>query len=206
MALDSPANRTAGWLRKVPNVLTALRLLLVPVLWVLALTGHPRLVGAGTLLAWFTDMLDGPIARRTRSTTRWGSTFDSVADHALTVSVVFWLILLRPEFVREQFPLLVGWAALALLTVAVGMIRFKKPGDLHLYSGKLAGGLGYAFGASLLLFGGYSRWVFYAVLTIASLAALEALAIFLTAKSVDEHRRSILFPPHRAGSTTTTTD
>ncbi|HEX8242650.1 MAG TPA: CDP-alcohol phosphatidyltransferase family protein, partial [Longimicrobium sp.] len=138
MALDSPANRTAGWLSKVPNVLTALRLLLIPVLWVLALTGHPRLVGAGTLLAWFTDMLDGPIARRTRSTTRWGSTFDSIADHALTISMVCWLVLLRQDFVREQFPLLAGWAALALLTLAVGMIRFKKPGDLHLYSGKLA--------------------------------------------------------------------
>lgn len=197
--MHSPVNPTASWLSKVPNVLTALRLLLVPVLWVLALLGHARLVGAGTLLAWFTDMLDGPIARRTRSTTRWGSTFDSVADHALTVSVVFWLILLRPEFVREQFPLLAGWAALALLTVAVGMIRFGKPGDLHLYSGKLAGGLGYLFGASLLLFDSYSRWAFYAVFAIACLAALEALAIFLTASRVDEHRRSILFPPRRTG-------
>ncbi|HEU0298021.1 MAG TPA: CDP-alcohol phosphatidyltransferase family protein [Longimicrobium sp.] len=199
MPVDPPADRPASWLQKVPNILTGLRLLLVPVLWVLALLGHATLVGAGTLLAWFTDMLDGPIARRTRSTTRWGSTFDSVADHALTISVVFWLILLRPHFVREQFPLLLGWSILALSTVAVGMIRFGKPGDLHLYSGKLAGGLGYLFGASLLLFGSYSRGVFYAVLTIASLAAIEAMAIFLTASRVDEHRRSILFPPRRAG-------
>ena len=65
-------------------------------------------------------------------------------------------------------------------------------------AGKLAGGLGYLFGGSLLIFGGYERWFFYAVFGIATLAALEALAIFLTASRVDEHRRSILFSPRRA--------
>lgn len=200
MAADPSAHHVPSWLQQVPNALTGLRLLLVPVLWALALMGQAWLVGAGTLLAWFTDMIDGPLARRLGSTSRWGSTFDSVADHVLSTSLVLWLVLLRPEFVREQFPLLLGWSILALSTVAVGMIRFGKPGDLHLYSGKLAGGLGYLFGASLLLAGGYSRWFFYAVFAVATLAAVETLAIYFTSRRVDEHRRSIFLPPPGAAN------
>lgn len=184
--------RIARMLRPVPNILTALRLALIPILWVLAFMGRPVLVGIGALAAEVTDLVDGPLARWTRSTSRFGSAFDSVADHLLTASLVGWVVLLRPEFVREQWPVLAAWCVLALAVLAVGWIRFRRLGDLHLYSAKVAGLSGLLFGSSLLILGTYSAWVFYLVIALGTLGALETLFVFLTYDRVDERVGSIL--------------
>jgi len=50
--------------RRVANAMTWLRILLVPVIWVFALLGDGRVVGAGLIAAGVTDFLDGFVARR----------------------------------------------------------------------------------------------------------------------------------------------
>ena len=176
----------------LPNQLTAARLALVPAIWLLALTGRPALVGAGALLAGLTDVVDGPIARRTHTASRFGSAFDSFADHLLNASIVLWLALLRPEFFREHLALLAAWAALGAAALAAGWIRFRRIGNLHLYSAKLAGVAAYLFAAWVLIRGTYAPWIFYVVLFLATLSALETLLVFLTRSRVDEHTGSLL--------------
>lgn len=46
------------------DYLSALRLLALPILWALALSQKPVALGIGLGLAGFTDVLDGPVARR----------------------------------------------------------------------------------------------------------------------------------------------
>src|SRR5215218_108248 len=70
-------------LSTVPNQLTALRLAMLPVLWVLALLGRPVWLGIGVMVASVTDMLDGWLSRRWNQTSEFGSRLDSIADHLL---------------------------------------------------------------------------------------------------------------------------
>ena len=79
----------------LPNLLTVLRILLVPVL-VAALTvevDHGLAIAAGVfVLAGFTDGLDGYIARSRESITNFGKVMDPVADKLLIVAALMSLV------------------------------------------------------------------------------------------------------------------
>lgn len=78
-----------------PNVLTVLRILLVPVV-VVALTeevAHGDAIAAGVfVLAALTDGLDGYIARANQSITTFGKVMDPLADKLLVVAAVLALV------------------------------------------------------------------------------------------------------------------
>ncbi|RNC71354.1 MAG: CDP-diacylglycerol--glycerol-3-phosphate 3-phosphatidyltransferase [Desulfuromonadales bacterium] len=70
----------------VPNVLTMLRIVLVPALILFILSGRHGAALGVFLTAGVTDALDGFIARRFNQTSRLGSFLDPLADKLLVVS------------------------------------------------------------------------------------------------------------------------
>jgi CDP-diacylglycerol--glycerol-3-phosphate 3-phosphatidyltransferase len=79
----------------LPNALTGLRILLVPVLVAVLLTRleHGLFLGAGIFgLAVLTDYLDGYLARRRNQVTRLGILLDPLADKLLTASAFISLV------------------------------------------------------------------------------------------------------------------
>lgn len=182
---------TAPALAWLPDALTWVRLGSLPVLWTLALLRLPEALAVGATAAASTDLLDGFLARRLRVASPRGGALDSRADHLLSISLVLWLAMLRPDFFREQRLPMVLWAALALGVLAVGWMRRAQPVNLHLYSAKAAAFTGYAFGLLLLFTGTYSRAFFAFALALASLAAVEALLVIVSGRA-DRHGGSIL--------------
>lgn len=181
------------YLRSPANVFTGLRLLSIPVLWVLAFQGHDRALGIGIALAFATDMIDGFLARRLKQETEIGSRTDSLADHLLTSSTCIWLVMLRPEFFRAHAVELVGWCALAAVTLGVAWIKYRRFVDLHLYSAKLAVFLAYTWAVLYLATGRYEPLHWYAALVVATFASLEALVVLLLRRNPDEHLKSAIF-------------
>ena len=79
----------------LPNLLTLLRIVLVPVFAVVYLMpGGAFYLWAGLLfgLAAFTDWLDGYLARKLGQTTRFGTFLDPVADKLIVVTALILLI------------------------------------------------------------------------------------------------------------------
>lgn len=79
----------------LPNVLTVIRILLVPVLVAALLRGtaHGDLFAAGVFaVASFTDMLDGRLARSRGSITTFGKLMDPVADKLLVLAALISLV------------------------------------------------------------------------------------------------------------------
>jgi len=196
-----PPSLTWAGLRRqlstLPNQLTATRLALVPVLWVLALFNRPVWLGVGVAVAGATDVLDGWLSRRWHQESEFGSRMDSIADHLLAISVTLWLVLLRPFFFREQRWPLIVWSAFALLVLVVSWVRFRRFVDLHLYSAKAAVFLAFCFGIPLLVLGRYSRIQFWITIGMCTLAAAEALVVVLTRDQVDERMGSIVLSRRR---------
>lgn len=179
----------------LPDFITLSRLVLTPVLWVLALLGKRPALGTLVGIAGLTDILDGFLARRLGHTSRWGSQLDSVADMVLIASITIWLIMLRPDFFRDHGTMLATWAALGLATLVVGWIRFRRVANLHLYSAKAAGFVGYVFVIYLLMFDGPPAPFFYVAIGLAFAGTIETLAVMLTRNVVDERVGTIFRRP-----------
>src|SRR2546421_2538278 len=106
--------------------LTFLRLLLVPLIWLVALQGQGRLVGLGLIVAGVTDALDGYLARRLGQVSTRGARLDAIADIVLLASAAAWLQLLHPHIARDTGPLLVVAAGLYACGVGTGLGAFGR--------------------------------------------------------------------------------
>jgi len=78
----------------LPNSLTVLRILLVPVFVGLLLYGHYDAALITLLIASLTDILDGMVARLTDQRTRLGEYLDPLADKLLLMSAIITLSVL----------------------------------------------------------------------------------------------------------------
>jgi phosphatidylglycerophosphate synthase len=188
-----------AWRPTPADALTILRLLAIPVLWVLAYLELPVHLGIGLALAGLTDVLDGPVARRTGRSSGYGSQLDSAADILLMGSIVAWMAWLHPTFFRDHLIPLVAWIVIGVIALAVTAVRFGRIGNLHLYSAKTAGVVAYVFAVSLFVTGGSHPALFGVAVGLAILAATETLLVALTRDEVDERMGSLLSRRRRYG-------
>ncbi len=133
-------------LAHVPNALTVLRLLLIPVFVAVLFAadgGHSWPAGIIFGVAGITDQVDGFLARRWHVESRFGRVADPLADRLMIDAAVILL------WLEGRLP----WAALALILAR----------DLLLIAGyKLLEPRGYELNVNLL--GKLATWVLYAAL------------------------------------------
>ncbi len=75
----------------LPNKLTVLRMVMIPVFMALLLTGHWYLSAAVFVIASATDALDGKIARKYNLITNFGKIMDPLADKLLVTAALLCL-------------------------------------------------------------------------------------------------------------------
>jgi CDP-diacylglycerol--glycerol-3-phosphate 3-phosphatidyltransferase len=173
----------------VPNLLSAVRILLIPVFVGLIVhhgTEAPGLLLLGAVVA--TDWVDGYIARRTGQVTNLGKLLDPVADRLALAAGLVALV------VRHAFPL---WAALlvivrdALILLAGGAILLRRKVRIDVRRVGKAATLGLMFGIPLIAWGNFgltlhaaataAGWVFYAAGIVLYYAATIAYALDMRA-------------------------
>src|SRR5690606_22129282 len=119
---SAPKQSLSSELFTVPNLLSAIRILLVPVFLWLVLVPEADLLAIGVLVvSGITDFLDGKIARATGTTTRLGAILDPVADRLYILAVVVGLGL------REVIP---WWLAVILPmrdVLLLSLVPFLRP-------------------------------------------------------------------------------
>ncbi len=123
MRVQEPAVRTdLVW--TVPNVLSGIRLLTIPLFAWLALVAEQDAAAALVLaLGGITDFFDGMLARRWNQVTRLGQLLDPIADRLSTVTVLVVFL------VRDVVPLwFVALLVLRDAVLAVEMGRLKGRG------------------------------------------------------------------------------
>ena len=111
--------------RNLPNLLTAARLAVVPVIALQILGGHFRTALVLTFLAGITDVVDGFLARHFHWTSRVGAWLDPLADKGLLITLFltlgwigafpWWLVVL--VFARDAIILLMAGLAFAFTDI-----------------------------------------------------------------------------------------
>ena len=114
--MDAPDDRPHASSRvlTVPNLISAIRIAMIPVFWVLIVDPDSTAWGIvlfGVVVA--TDWVDGTIARRTGQVSELGKVLDPVADRAAIAAGLVALV------VRGAFPL---WAAVLILARDVAVL------------------------------------------------------------------------------------
>jgi cardiolipin synthase len=181
-----------GHLRTLPNQLTATRLVMVPILWLCALLGLRVYVGLGLVVALITDALDGIAARRLGQTSEFGSKFDSIADQTIQLSSIGWVLLLMPEIITENLVVSALAMGAYLASLTVGLVKFRRLGNLHLYLSKASGLLLYLFLIHAFVVGRYNQPLFLTAVLLFTLSSAETLALQLLSSEVDAETGSIL--------------
>ena len=159
----------------VPNFLSCLRLLLIPILLVLAWGESPRLFLSCLLVSIVTDALDGFIARRFKATSELGARLDSWADLGTYLALPFCLWWLRPEVIRAEAAFLMAAILSYLAAVLVGFAKYRRLTSYHTWLSKglaiLTGGV------VLVLFAGGPGWPLRLLAPLIVLSCAEEIAI-----------------------------
>ena len=162
--------------RNLPNLLTVVRILAVPVLVALATAGKETAFTWVLIPALLTDIADGLIARVFALESRLGAFLDSIADTLLLFASVYGIWWLHPEVITQN-PVLC-WSAVGLwaLENVVALLRYGRLSSFHTYASKVAANvLGFFIGV-LFVFG-FFPWMLYLAVGISILSSLEELAL-----------------------------
>ena len=170
---EGPAPRPTDW--NVPNALTVLRILLVPVYGVLLLHDNGDQpwwrfwAWAVFALAALTDGLDGKLARSRGQVTNFGKVADPIADKALTGMAFIGLSLLGEIWWWVTVVILVrefGITLMRFIVIRHGVMPAGRGGKLKTMLQTFSLGL-LTFPLSVLPLAEVWRWGAYGVLAVA---------------------------------------
>src|SRR5688572_28703626 len=109
----------------LPNALSALRLVCVPVLLLLAWHGALALFLVGFALGLASDVLDGVLARRLGQVSDFGARLDQWGDFALWLSLPLAAWWLWPEIIRREAAYVVVALVCMLLPTAIAYLKYR---------------------------------------------------------------------------------
>lgn len=163
----------------LPNLISALRLLAVPVLLWLALAGLGEPFRWLLLGALLSDILDGWIARTFKLQTPLGAALDAAADTALIACAIVGVFVFQPRFVADQTLLVMVLVGAFVLARAVNAVRYRKLfNSFHTYLAKTQAYVMGAFILSLFFFG-YQGFLFYPAFALMFLNTVEEIALLV---------------------------
>lgn len=160
----------------VPNAISFYRLIMFPVILVLALLGHEQLFVILLSISLVSDILDGFIARTFKLTTRFGAALDNLADMGTYILALYGIFAFRWEDVQPHAWLLYLFLGIFVLSYVVAFIRFGKIPGLHLYAAVAAGYLQGAFFFVLFVWDFYA-WFYYIAVGWGVLAYMEKILV-----------------------------
>lgn len=173
----------------IPNALSAFRLLVAPVLIVLAWLDHERIFVVLLLTAFVTDALDGFIARRLNQVSDLGARLDSWGDQAIYITIVISAFLLWYEQLMAQALFTMPVIACLILVPIVSLTRFRSLTSYHTWLTKVAA-VAIAAGGTVYLAWDLA-WPFQVACVLAVMSALEQISISLLLREKRSNVKSL---------------
>lgn len=170
----------------LPNFLSVFRISLAPVLLILAWSDAEQPFLVVLTVAFITDAIDGPIARRLGKETRIGPQLDTWADVSIYLSAPLAAWWLWPDLIRREAPyfaLIIGSIVLPMLA---GLIKFRTTTSYHTRLVKIAAVCTTL--SSLILFLKLTPLPFRVSAVLCVLSGLEEILITL---AIDKPRSNI---------------
>jgi CDP-diacylglycerol--glycerol-3-phosphate 3-phosphatidyltransferase len=120
------------------NGITLYRLIAAPVLIWLILTKQHDVFKWLLAVSFFTDAIDGYLARKYKVVSVLGAKLDSIADDLTVVAGIIGLFVFEFAFIKEVYIWLIALFALFVIHVTLALVRYGKPTSFHTYLAKIA--------------------------------------------------------------------
>ena len=162
------------------NAITIYRILVAPFLVYLVYTSQVGLYKWMLGISFFTDAIDGILARKFKVVSRWGARLDSIADDLTVTAGIFGIFILKPVFVQQEVVLITVMLTLLFIQILLALIRYRKMTSFHTYIAKIAAILQAVFIVLIFFLPEVPYWLFYtaAAFTIINLIE-EIMLIFI---------------------------
>lgn len=160
---------------KAPNLVSSVRILITPVLFVFAFQGMENWFLGALLFSGFTDVVDGFLARKFNLITPLGAHLDSWGDFTIysTMAACAWI--LWPEITQRE---LLYYALILfsfLLPALVGLVKFGKLTGYHTWTVKVA--VLATFVGYVALYAELASWPFMLASLLCVIAGTEEILI-----------------------------
>lgn len=164
------------------NAITSYRIVITPVLIWLVVQGNEEWFKWLLPVSFFTDLIDGFLARRLRVTSVLGSKLDSIGDDLTFLAAAIGMFVFRFEFVQQQFALISIMLGLYFMQMACALIKYKRMTSFHTYLAKLGMLLQGCFLILFFLLPQPVMWLFYAAAAVTILDLTEEIIIIFYLK------------------------
>ena len=171
----------------IPNIITTTRI--IGALYLILLKALSTMFFIIYSLCVISDILDGYIARKTKTATKLGELLDSFAD------IIFFAVILVKFFLLARVEnhiiyWLIAICSIKVISLVVGFIKYRAVAFLHTYANKFTGGVILISFPVMYFLGGITNTLVILCI-IASIATVEELLINLTSKKLNRNVRSI---------------
>ena len=122
----------------IVNAITLYRIVTFPLLCALIIFKQPEIFKWLLACSFFTDAIDGHLARRYKVTSLLGAKLDSIGDDLTVFAGLLGIVVFNPEFLKEELILLLFLITLFAIQVIVAFLRYGKTTNFHTYAAKFA--------------------------------------------------------------------
>jgi phosphatidylglycerophosphate synthase len=161
------------------NGITIYRIAATPLLFYLIFTGRYEWFSWLLPVSFFTDLIDGFLARKYKVTSVMGSRLDSIGDDLTVLAAVVAMFVFRPDFIKEHLVLIVAVLAVFGLQVVCALFRYGKITSFHTYGAKTAALLQGIFLISAFLLPEPVEVLFYTAMVVTLLELIEEIVMVI---------------------------
>ncbi|MFI5218468.1 MAG: CDP-alcohol phosphatidyltransferase family protein [Bacteroidia bacterium] len=161
----------------IVNGITWYRIIAAPILIILVLTNQPELFKWLLAVSFFTDAVDGYLARKYKVTSRFGSRLDSIGDDLTIAAAIVGLFILKLEFIRSEIVLVGILLVLFIVQNILAYSRYHKQTSFHTYTAKTAAILQGIFMILVFFLPNPVLVLFYVAATVTILDLIEEIIL-----------------------------
>lgn len=159
------------------NAITLYRLLAAPVLLVLIFFKEQKIFACMLAISFFTDLIDGYLARKFNATSIFGSRMDSIADDLTIFSAIVATFVFRFAFIKENVMFVSILLSLYLIQTIYAVVKYYKISSFHTYLAKTAAIFQGVFFIALFYLEKPPAMLFYIAFAVTVLDLLEEIVL-----------------------------
>ena len=159
------------------NGITFYRIIASLLLLYFIISDQPDLFKWFLAISFFTDAIDGSLARYYHVTSVMGAKIDSIGDDLTVLMGVIGLFVFKQDFISSQYQLLIAIFILFIIKVVSALIRYCALTNYHTYLDKLAAVLQGTFLILAFFLKEPLTVLYYLAIAVTALDLLEEIAI-----------------------------